>query len=1088
MPADNPNPAEKWFSPGKLARRGLFAFNNLSIGWKLNIGFGMLVSITLLVVILGIIGGRQATQNINRTGDVLVPAALASAQAQTSLLEMVAGLQGYLVLGTPQYIEDYSQAKHAFETNLAQMEQLLAGSADDANKQRLAELKTTYQTWSSLPEQMFALHDNPRKNQPALNIYRTQVRPLSVFILGEMGSLTEIQRRQPASLEQSDLLNSMIDFQTSFDAMITSLNAYAALGDLSFKSGYTSRLPLNTAAWEKLHSRRQSLTPEQQIKLDNIAQAREQLFDLPLQIFEITEGEHAYEDLYLFKTEAVPQSERLLTLLNQIATNQQNQLQIDLNKGRRGLSNAQIQTVLGGLLALILAAGMAWLFRKTIAGSVQRLTRTAEQIAGGDLDAVAGVESQDEIGRLAATLNFMTVQLRQTFDSLKKQTRQLETIVEINHRLTSKLHLNELGRSIVNRIQTEFNFYHTQIYLLDQTGQNLLLFEGSGPVTDRMKAERHTIPLNASKSLVAHAARTGQTVLVDDVYTNPDWLPNMLLPDTHSEMAVPIIANEQVVGVLDVQEDKIAGFDEGDAKLMRSLANQVAVAMTNANLFEQIEQRAVELAQAKEAAELARQSAESASKAKSEFLTNMSHELRTPLNGILGYVQILNRDDTLSPGQANAVNIIRESGEHLLTLIEDILDLSKIEAGKMELYPTNFRLAGLLEGIVRMFHIRAQQKQGITFTYHKQTPLPPIIHADEKRLRQILINLIGNAIKFTDHGQVTFTVGVAPSPEPQPEPANSAQMRPCQMWFEVADTGIGMTPEQQERIFWPFEQVGDTHHRAEGTGLGLSITQNLVEAMHGALQVESRYKEGSTFRLELSFPAQWDAGATYDPLPAHNVAGYAGPRRKILVVDDQFHNRAMLVNLLEPIGFDLFEAVNGRHAVEQALAVDPDVIFMDLMMPEMSGLEAVAQIRNSLQPQQIRRPIIIASSVNAFEEDIRQSMLAGCDAFLVKPVNVNRLFSLLETHLQLEWHYKHSPGDKTGSGTPAKNTLIPPPQTELAVLLDLAMKGELPHLSRHADRLEQLSPQYRPFAARLRRLVEAFDEDRILAMIEEYIL
>jgi len=677
-----------------------------------------------------------------------------------------------------------------------------------------------------------------------------------------------------------------------------------------------------------------------------------------------------------------------------------------------------------------------------------------------------------------ATLNFMTRQLRETFDSLEKQTQQLETIVEINHRLTSKLHINELGRSIVNRIQTEFDFYHTNIYLLDKTGENLLLFEGPGAAGAEMKANNFGIPFNAEKSLVARAARTGKVVVVDDVQTASDWLPNPLLPATRSEMAVPIIANNRVVGVLDVQEDEVAGFDEGDAKLMQSLANQVAVALTNANLFEQLEQRAVELAHAKELAE-------SASRAKSEFLANMSHELRTPLNGILGYVQILSRDETLSTDQKNAVGIIRESGDHLLTLIDDILDLSKIEARKMELFPADLHLESFLEGIVGMFHIRTQQNPNLTFRYEKLTPLPAVIHADEKRLRQILINLLSNAIKFTDHGEVVFRVGTI-------ESIPRKEMTTAKIQFEIVDTGIGMTSEQLERIFLPFEQVGDSRRRAEGRGLGLSITENLVEAMNGLLSVESEIRRGSTFRLALEFPVVWMADFFPGRL-ADGIVGYTGERRKILVVDDEAHNRAILVNLLEPIGFELFQAENGQQAIEKARHIQPDVIFMDLVMPVKSGLEAIEEIRQLSELNRINNHIvIIAASVNAFEQDIRQSMLAGCDAFLVKPFELKKLFALLEIHLQLEWIYKEAPG---GDGSHYKKiesksiaeTLIPPPPEEIAMLYDLALKGELPRLSQQLSQIEMLGEQYKPFAVRLRRLADAFDEDQILALIECYV-
>ena len=1091
MPDPTPDNTKPTAPPGasqrtpRLSRRpGLRWLNNLSIGWKLNLGFGLLVILTLLVVVFGAIGSRQATANINLTGDLRVPSALASARAQASLLEMIANLRGYLVLGDQALIADYNRAKVAFEANLAEMQRLAHTAADPETTQaRLTELESIFGQWSVLSEQMFKLHDNPRQNQPALQIYHADVRPLSVKILGEMSRVVDLQRQRETSLQNSDLLTNMVDFQTSFEAMLTSLHSYAVVGDLSFKSGYTTRLPLNTAAWENLRQKEALLTEEQRSRLETIGLAREELFSLPFQIFAAVEGERVYEDLYLFKTDSVPQAERMLNLLSEITTNQQALLQADLTAGRLGLANAQIQSFIGGLLVLVLGLSMAFIFKETIAGSIRRLTGTAERIAAGDLQAHAQVETGDEIGRLAQTLNIMTGRLRETIGSLEKQTQQLETIVEINHRLAGKLSIDELVQSIIRRIQQAFDFYHTHVYLLDESGKQFLLAAGTGSAGDQIKAREYKIALDGQASLVAQAARSGQTIIVDDVQQLATWRPNPLFPDTRSEMVVPIITDERVVGVLNVQEDKVAGFDASDAKLMRSLANQVAVALTNAGLFEQTQQRASELAGAKEAAE-------AASRAKSEFLANMSHELRTPLNGILGYAQILNRNSGLTAAQGQAVNIILQSGRHLLTLIDDILNLSKIEARKIELEPTDFYLPAFLDSIVGMFHIRTQQKKEITFTYQALTPLPSVIHADEKRLRQILINLIGNAIKFTDQGQVIFRVRVVEeSNEAAAEPAGLTRFR-----FEVVDTGIGMTANQLERIFLPFEQVSEAARRAEGTGLGLAITRSLVQAMGGQLAVESEPGQGSLFRLELSFPVFWLADEAPLPPASREIVGYSGRRRRILVVDDEPRNRSVLVNLLTPLGFELVEAENGQEAIYQSLSLHPEAVLMDLVMPKISGLEAIETLRTLPELHGPNRIVIIATSVNAFEEDIRQSMLAGCDAFLVKPVEVEKLFALLELHLNLQWIYREpqslaEAGPEPGrlpNGFANEATLIAPPPAMMATLLDLAMKGELPRLGKHTEQIEALGEQYRPFAQRLRQLVETFDEDQLLALIEQY--
>ena len=1060
----------------------LIPLKNRSIGSKLNIGFGVLIMLTFLVVYAVFVAGRAATARINLTEDERVPSTLALARAQADLLTMQTSVRGYLVLSDLQNIDNYNKAKEDFDASLVELQTLAAHWTNPDDIQHLDELKTIYDTWAPIPDRLFDLHDNPLENQPALRITSLEYEPAYSVMFDQLNQLIATLEQRSVSLENRKLLEVMINLRTSFQAMTTNLQAYARSGDLIFKYGYAHALEDNAAAWGLMLGQQAALDNDQQVLFQSIAQSREPLLSIPLDIFKAVEGERAYEDLFLFSSEIEPQAKSMLRLLNDMTLGQQTLLQTDLSAGRRSLTDAQLLTLIGGMLALILGAGMATLFKSQIAGPIRRLIHTAEHITAGDLVARAVVESADETGRLAAAINIMTDRLCETIGSLEKQTRQLETMVEISQRLTVHLEVNELTDSVVGQVRDDFDFYQTHIYLLDEDDDKLVVVAGTGPAGARLRTQRHHIPLRAERSLVARAARSGEAVIVNNVQETSEWLPNPLLPDTRSEMAIPIISGGRVSGVIDVQQNSVDGFDEGDVKLIRSLANQVAVALTNARLFEQLRQRAVDLSLAKEAAE-------AANRAKSEFLASMSHELRTPLNGILGYAQILKRDQHLSLAQTQAVEVIQESGEHLLTLINDILDISKIEARKLELHAADFQFLPFLDSIVGMFRIRAQQKKALSFTFEKSTSLPPIIHADEKRLRQILINLLGNAFKFTDQGEVLFRVAMIDEPD-QRDPRRSerdlaARTSPYdtrQIRFEVADTGIGIAAEQLDRIFLPFEQLGDASRRGEGTGLGLAISKSLGDAMGAHLEVESELGQGSLFRLDLEFPVMW-IGSVPERPPASRITGYMGDRKTVLIVDDVPHNRSMLVRLLEPLGFETVEATDGQTSIKQARAARPDIIIMDLLLPGMSGVEAAQEIR---QIPGLEKAAIVIMSANAF---IRENLGDACDGLLIKPIDVEKLLHLLGTLLHLKWLYEEHPdAESSRVQLETDESLTPPPKEDLMALFDLAQKGALTDLKRQAIQIEQMNESFAPFIRKLCQLVNEFEEDQIIRLIEHYMV
>ena len=466
-----------------------------------------------------------------------------------------------------------------------------------------------------------------------------------------------------------------------------------------------------------------------------------------------------------------------------------------------------------------------------------------------------------------------------------------------------------------------------------------------------------------------------------------------------------------------------------------------------------------------EAEREARQAADAANRAKSAFLANMSHELRTPLNGILGYAQILQRDKTLDERQIMGLNVIQQSGEHLLTMINDILDLAKIEAGKLELNPVPIELTEFLHVIGDIINVKAAQK-GLDFILDMAPDLPLWIQVDEKRLRQVLLNLLANAVRFTDRGQVALRVCLTPS----------ARLR-----FAVQDTGVGISETQLDTIFQPFEQAGETRRRLGGTGLGLAISRQFVRLMNGEIRVESRIGQGSTFWFELETPV---VKAEAAPLLAKSiVTGYAGPRKTVLVVDDMAGNRAVVIDMLRPLGFVMAEAANGREGLDKAQTLQPDLILMDIVMPEMDGLEATRRLRQ--WPARKEVPVI-AISASASGGDEASSLAAGASAFLPKPISLARLLAQIGSLLKLTW----IEAPVTAQPSPereAEAELVAPPPEEMEILHYLARRGNMQDILQRASHLARLDERYRPFADRLSLLAKEYRSKTILSLVEQYL-